>query len=493
MAPSKVISVILSHWDRLRGTAEQSQAFCFCLKALILALGMHLFVSYLLSPFGLIFFLLMPILILLWFRYKARSEGESLVRLFLGRLTLFPFPSVEKARTGFRRIPWLTYSLIFLMGLIYFGFQLDSALPERVWQSLVFLPTKPNLITVPTAAIAHVFLHVDTGHYLFNMLFLWVIGTTLEPRIGWPRMLGVFLLTGVLSGLLSTFTYFVGNGRLVHGMGASGAIAGLMGVFGIRCYFKVMSFPLPLLGLLSLILPLQVKVRMNSLTVIAFLFMDDFFAGAGQLAGSVVSKVDHWAHIWGLVTGMIVGLSWSLQEEAQIESKIDLVRRASGGLAPLAKGIEAAKTLVQLRGQDPEVLLHLARMYSRIVRTEEGQAAYRQVIELFLKSDHEMAITTYKEYQDIYGRAVLGPNAQFRMAQLLDLRGETDMASRCLDIILESEDVTPELRIKSLYHQGRMLKEMGYDEAAEAKWQELSLLYPDSPLGLLAKKKLSTN
>ena len=58
-----------------------------------------------------------------------------------------------------------------------------------------------------------------------------------------------------------------------------------MGIFAVRCYFKSMIFPLPILGIFSLILPISLKVRLNSLAIMALFFLAERAARAVEEGG----------------------------------------------------------------------------------------------------------------------------------------------------------------------------------------------------------------
>lgn len=86
-----------------------------------------------------------------------------------------------------------------------------------------------------TTIFSHMFLHADTGHLVGNMLFLFLFGFVLEIILGRTMFISMYLLAGVLSAL---FDIALNPGSAMWGLGASGAISGLAGmytvVFGMR-------------------------------------------------------------------------------------------------------------------------------------------------------------------------------------------------------------------------------------------------------------------
>jgi membrane associated rhomboid family serine protease len=476
--------------DKLIGIVSRNEALRFCLTTLALAIVIGLTRSHLRSSVGFLALPLVAALFVAWLSYRSAMSGEPIWRLLLKNLTVFPFPYVTKNRSASSHIPWLTYSIIFLMGIIFFGLQMNPSIPKGVWDRLAFYPAEGGSRWAIPALLTHMFLHASLPHYVFNMLFLWVMGAVLERRIGWRKTFLAFVLTGVVSSLLSLITYRVGTGELVEAVGASGAISGLMGLFAVRCYFKTMVMPVPLLGFLSLFIPLQIKIRVNSLTVVTAFFLKDLIGGANQLSGSTESTTDYWAHLWGLVAGILLGWGWNLVDRARQERDRDVLEAASSGSMAGERGIRAAHDILAESGDDPEVYLHVARIKSGAIRTEEGEEAYRKAVELFLKSDPEMAVRAYREYQGKYAMAPLASLAQLRMAQLLSQRGDLDLASRCLEGLLECKDLSEEHRPRVLYQLGSLLHEMGLHEAAEARWKEILRAFPDTPWAAPAARSL---
>jgi membrane associated rhomboid family serine protease len=105
------------------------------------------------------------------------------------------------------------------------------------------------------------------------MAFLWAMGSVLEKRLGHGWLFALYLATGVAANLVDAIMGYWIYSNFPRGIGASGAISGLMGIYAVRCYFKTMIFPFPVMGLFSYLLPLplHLKVRMNALVVVSIL------------------------------------------------------------------------------------------------------------------------------------------------------------------------------------------------------------------------------
>lgn len=149
----------------------------------------------------------------------------------------------------------------------------------------------------PGQPFSSMFLHASNGHLWGNMMFLWAIGSVVERRIGPKRFSILYLVTGLFGSIAYVLVEFFANGTAGHALGASGAISGIMGIFAVRCYFKSMVFPLPILGIFSLIFPVSLKVRLNLLVIIGLFFLADLSGGIEQAAGTSSSMTGHWAHL----------------------------------------------------------------------------------------------------------------------------------------------------------------------------------------------------
>lgn len=137
------------------------------------------------------------------------------------------------------------------------------------------------------------FIHGGWLHLIGNMWFLWIFGDNVEDYFGHTRFLFFYLLSGVVAGLAHVYTNQASPDPTV---GASGAIAGVMGAYTILYpRAKVLTF---------------FFIRFVKLP--AFIFMGvwiviQFLGGAvSHLAGTSSSGVAWWAHIGGFVVGVLL-------------------------------------------------------------------------------------------------------------------------------------------------------------------------------------------
>lgn len=149
-------------------------------------------------------------------------------------------------------------------------------------------------------ALASMFLHGGWLHLIGNMLFLFVFGRSVEDRYGHLN----FLLTYFLSGLVAAAAHVLLNaGSRVPTIGASGAIAGILGAY-------LVSFPTARVTTLIPLFFFFWTVELPALLLLGYWFLIQFVAGFEMLAiqSATGGGVAWWAHVGGFVAGMILSL-----------------------------------------------------------------------------------------------------------------------------------------------------------------------------------------
>ena len=193
-----------------------------------------------------------------------------------------------------RLTPVVTYVLIALNALVFF-LELNSgnAFIDR-W---AFVPSRflANPVADFPTLFTSMFMHASWVHILGNMLYLWIFGDNVEDRLGH----GTFTVFYLLCGLGATFAQMaVSMGSNVPNLGASGAIAGVLGAY-------IIMFPRTRVSVLMG----RAVVPMSALVVIGFWIVIQIFSGIGSFTASEQTSgggVAYMAHIGGFVTGMVL-------------------------------------------------------------------------------------------------------------------------------------------------------------------------------------------
>ena len=144
--------------------------------------------------------------------------------------------------------------------------------------------------------ITSMFLHGGILHVAGNMWFLWVFGKGIEDLLGHARFLIFYLACGVVAGLAHVL---LNPYSPVPTIGASGAIAGVMGAYLVK-------FPHARIATL-IILVFAIRLELPAALLLLYWFAIQFFSGVGSVGYSQVSKGDvaWFAHVGGFVAGML--------------------------------------------------------------------------------------------------------------------------------------------------------------------------------------------
>jgi len=202
---------------------------------------------------------------------------------------MFPIGDDNSAR---RTVPVVTYALIALNVLVFFlelnggesFIQQWSVVPRRLTQN-----PGGDFITVFTS----MFMHGGWLHLGGNMLYLWIFGDNVEDRFGHAKFAVFYLLCGI-AATVAQVAFSAGSN--VPNLGASGAIAGVLGAY-------LILFPRE-----------QVRVLMGrgvvplpALAVIGMWIVLQFINGIGSITQSAeTGGVAYMAHIGGFVAGLIL-------------------------------------------------------------------------------------------------------------------------------------------------------------------------------------------
>ena len=191
-----------------------------------------------------------------------------------------------------RTLPVVTYALIALNALVFF---MEMTGGEAFIQEWAFIPSR--FLADPAGdaltLFSSMFMHAGWLHLGSNMLYLWIFGDNVEDRFGHI----IYLIFYVLCGLAATFAQLAFNmGSSIPNLGASGAIAGMLGAY-------ILLFP-----------GRQIRVLLgnrvgsaSALMVIGGWIILQLFSGVGSIADTAdTGGVAFMAHIGGFVAGLVL-------------------------------------------------------------------------------------------------------------------------------------------------------------------------------------------
>lgn len=206
--------------------------------------------------------------------------------------------------------PWVTLLLVSINVVVFvFELSLNDRQLQRFMMSFGLVPRElATLVDLPPAGprpiwltiFTSMFIHAGWLHIGGNMLYLWVFGDNVEDAMGKVRFLVFYLASGVAASLAQTY---VDPRSTVPSVGASGAIAGVLGAY-------LVLYPSARVNTLFVFFFRIFVVPIPAVVVIGFWALTQFFSGAASLGipTGQTEGVAYWAHIGGFVAGMVLVL-----------------------------------------------------------------------------------------------------------------------------------------------------------------------------------------
>jgi len=193
------------------------------------------------------------------------------------------------------KTPILTY-LIIVVNILVFLIELAS--PDDFIFQYALIPVLVNFGSLQTLTpfITSQFLHAGFLHIISNMWFLNIFGDNVEERFGKLLYLPIYLISGVVGAVSQ---YLLSPGSDIPMLGASGAVAGVLGAYLVFFPRHTVETLIPF-GFFSQIVNLPASV------ILIYWFVIQFFSGVGSIAVAQVGGVAWFAHIGGFATGWLI-------------------------------------------------------------------------------------------------------------------------------------------------------------------------------------------
>lgn len=212
-----------------------------------------------------------------------------------------------------RITPYMTYALIVLNVVVFIHelslsppqlerfFQLYAVIPKELTANFHGIPVN-QAVPEPLTLVTSQFLHGGLLHIFGNMLFLWIFGNNIEDQLGHVKYLIFYLGCGVLAALTQWF-FSMQSG--LPSLGASGAIAGVLGAYILR-------FPHARVRTLLFLGPFITFPDIPAIFFLGIWFIQQALYGVASLSvpsniGMEQGGVAYFAHIGGFVFGAILG------------------------------------------------------------------------------------------------------------------------------------------------------------------------------------------
>jgi membrane associated rhomboid family serine protease len=347
-----------------------------------------------------------------------------------------------------------------------------------------FRPAYKNLQT----SFTYMFLHGGFGHLLGNMIFLWIVGCILELGCGRLPYVILYLIGGFAAVWLFWLAYMDSTVPLV---GASGAIAGLMGAFAV------------LFGKTRVKIFYSLGFYFNYLKLPAIILLPVWVGNElFQLLLGDARHVAYVAHIGGLAGGALFGylslkfFSFDRSETFEEEPQDEISPLLEDALRRIAElDFEAGSRLLeQVLAKEPEhidALTHLFNVYKLEPEKPRFHKVAKNLIFRLSRSydTYESAHKFYQEYICLTRRPRLSPQLYIELSSIFSATGHLEHSVNILTLLLKKMPELPGLpsaflKLAAAYRKNGMA----------AKWQRCLRLilskYPESVEAQLARQSL---
>ena len=367
----------------------------------------------------------------------------------------------------------------------YLKSEYDHKRSQIISRQYGFRPAYKSFLT----AFTYMFLHGSVGHLFGNMIFLWIVGCMLEMGLGRLRYLGLYILGGIIAAWVFWLIYTTSTIPVV---GASGAIAGLMGAFAV------------LFGRKRVKIFYSLGFYFNYLKVPAIILLpiwlgNEFF----QLFFGNARQVAYVAHIGGLMGGASIGFLFfkfsnpgnnEVFDEAPENKIAPLMEKALKHIAEL--DMENGRLLLgQVLAKDPQnidALTHLFNIAKLEPESEEFHQTAKSLIFQLSRSheSYEKANKIYLEYSGLTRHPRLSAQLYLQLSAIFSSSGHLENAVKILGLLVKKMPEAPGIP-PALLRLARAYRQQGMNRKGDQCLQLLCRKYPGSSEAQIARKSLT--
>lgn len=206
---------------------------------------------------------------------------------------MFPISDSIQAR----RFPFFNLVLIAFTAFVFVQ-QITVSDPDAFIMQYALVPAYVDFSNLATLFpfISAIFLHGGLLHIVSNMWFLWVFGDNVEGHLGWFLYLILYFGAGIVGNFLQ---YMVMPHSSIPMLGASGAVAGVLGAYYVLFPHSSIKTFVPLFGFFTL-------MHVGAPFMLGYWFILQLLSGAASLPGAGdTGGVAFWAHVGGFVAGFV--------------------------------------------------------------------------------------------------------------------------------------------------------------------------------------------
>ncbi len=380
------------------------------------------------------------------------------------------------------RSPNVTYLLIVANVLVYW---LELVYPD--FMPVGYIPSRPNLFTW----FASLFIHGSAAHLAGNMLFLWLFASLTEDVFGPGWLLGVYFAAYLGATLLHSFigAMFAPAGLDIPVIGASGAIAGIMGLSSI-CFWRTK------VRVAYLLFIIFIRFGVAEIAAPVFLglwvtweIVQGVFWTALEHAHFASGGVAHWSHVGGFAVGVGAALAFDLRKRLVRNDMTEERRPPETSYEAYAYASELERE-TRTSPEDAESWYALARAYELSHKPHRAAPAYARALDLFLRQRKEdQAVRAFRGVKELGDLSTIAPELRFSLACALEERGLKEDAFR---LFWESAQGDSSSQAETaLVRAGEIARTLpGMEQQARDCFERLLTQFPYGPWRSLARDRL---
>lgn len=225
------------------------------------------------------------------------------------------FPLYDTVRS--RSFPFINLTLIAANSLAFlYELQLEPAALEQFIFAWGLIPARflGDPSNTWNTIFSSMFLHGGWFHIINNMWVLFIFGDNVEAGMGKVRYLIFYILSGVAAGLLQSYVLPMSLKPMI---GASGAVAGVLGAYLILAPRSRIASLVPILFIFTI-------VEIPAVLFLVFWFLSQLYSGLFSIQGGGESGIAWWAHIGGFIFGLIMVFIFRKRKPYRTEFRSDL-------------------------------------------------------------------------------------------------------------------------------------------------------------------------
>ena len=184
---------------------------------------------------------------------------------------------------------------------------------EKIIYQYALIPSEINFNNITTLYrfMTAIFLHGDIFHLIFNMWFLWIFGDNIEEKLDFKIFLIIFFVSGLIGNLLQFL--FMSNSNIPI-LGASGAIAGILGAYIILFPKKRIKTLIPIFGA-------PIIIYLPAIIMLGYWFILQVISVNFNISQDF-SGIAVLTHIGGFISGSIIAYLYKNKPQKIVETSI---------------------------------------------------------------------------------------------------------------------------------------------------------------------------